>query len=431
MCTEDKLLELLENYEFPDSFINEIMSNYDSIERMYYILSRTRTISGYDSVKNLLKDVCEGIIALTRKREILIDDPICFCEIYDHFNDLYIERVYENGNVVSHDKYGSSHFIIRSWCGIDNTYACERNVVIHWFSCDNLNLISEEDISNSDKKEEIRKESIDSNKTKTEEEVKMAKENVVSINGNGGFEGFDFRKMLPNMETETKVSMSLLGNGVVSKDGAETIYYTKEDGLSSLPFVGMFMSPMVFPCHITKIKEGDMILHNKSVVIVISSSKTKIKVVNPQTEAEYDFVPKKNFFIKEGFVAKVMTFDGIDFDGDNMLPMMMMMGGNNTMQGNMMLPMMMMMSGKDNDMKKMLPMLMMSNGGDQNQMLPMMMMMMQDSDDVSSMLPMMMMAGNQQQQQNPMMMIAMMSMLKKDKKNKSEDVLTKDAADSD
>ena len=122
-------------------------------------------------------------------------------------------------------------------------------------------------------------------------------------------------------------------------------------------------------------------------------------------EAEYDFVPKKNFFIKEGFVAKVMTFDGINFDGDNMLPMMMMMmGGNNTMQGNMMLPMMMMMSGKDNDMKKLLPMLMMM-GGDQNQMLPMMMMM-QDSDDMSSMLPMMMMGGSQQQQQNPMMMLA-------------------------
>ena len=179
------------------------------------------------------------------------------------------------------------------------------------------------------------------------------------------------------------------------------------------------MSPMVFPCHITKIKEGDMILHNKNVVILINSSKTKIKVVNPQTEAEYDFVPKKNFFIKEGFVAKVMTFDGINFDGDNMLPMMMMMGGNNTMQGNMMLPMMMMMSGKDNDMKKLLPMLMMM-GGDQNQMLPMMMMM-QDADDMSSMLPMMMMmGGSQQQQQSPMMMLAMMSMLNKDKKNKAE-----------
>ena len=53
------------------------------------------------------------------------------------------------------------------------------------------------------------------------------------------------------------------------------------------------------------------------------------------------------------------------------------------------------------------------------------------TDDVSSMLPMMMMAGNQQQQQNPMMMLAMMSMLKKDKKNKSEDGLTKGAADVD
>ena len=269
-------------------------------------------------------------------------------------------------------------------------------------------------------------DTIENKTNKNEEEIKMENENVMMSNGFS--EGFDFRKMLPNMKTETKVSMSLLGNGVVSKDGTETIYYTKEDGLSSFPFVGMVMSPMVFPCHITKIKEGDMILHNKSVVIVISSSKTKIKVVNPQTEAEYDFVPKKNFFIKEGFVAKVMTFDGIDFDGDNMLPMMMMMGGNNTMQGNMMLPMMMMMSGKDNDMKKLLPMLMM--GGDQNQMLPMMMMM-QDSDDISSMLPMMMMAGNQQQQQNPMMMLAMMSMLKKDNKNKTEDASTKDAINVD
>ena len=416
MCTEDKLLELLADYEFPDSFINEIISNYNSIERMYYILSRTRTISDYYSVKNLLEDVCEGIIALTRKGEILIDDPIYFCKTYDHFNDLYIKKVYENGDIVSNNKYGSLHFIIRGWEGTDNTYACENDGTIHWFNYNDLSLISKERMSNSAKKEE---KAVDSSKTKTEEEIKMVKENAVSINGNRGFEGFDFRKMLPNMETEAKVSMSLLGNGVVSKDGTETIYYTKEDGLSSLPFVGMVMSPMVFPCHITKIKEGDMILHNKNVVIVINSSKTKIKVVNPQTEAEYDFVPKKNFFIKEGFVAKVMTFDGINFDGDNMLPMMMMMGGNNTMQGNMMLPMMMMMSGKDNDMEKLLPMLMMM-GGDQNQMLPMMMMM-QDSDDMSSMLPMMMMiGGSHQQQQNPMMMLAMMSMLNKDKKNKAE-----------
>lgn len=408
---ECRLLNLLTDYEFPDSFINETMRNYDSIERMHYILSKAETISGYDSVKKLLEDVDNNLITLTRKGEILFSDPTYFCEEYDHFNGLYIERIYKNGNTVGHHKYGSSHFIVKSWCGADNTYACDHDGVIHWFNCDDLYLIHQVSTDNIE----------ETNSNKTEGEIKMVNGNVGARNVNGGFEGFDFRKMLPNMETEAKVSMSLLGNGVVSKDGTETIYYTKEAGLSSFPFVGMVMPPMIFPCHITKIKEGDMILHNKNIVIVINSSKTKIKVVNPQTEAEYDFVPKRNFFIKEGYVAKVMTFDGIDFDEDNMLPMMMMMGGNNTMQGNMMLPMMMLMSGKDNDMKKLLPMLMMM-GGDQNQMQPMMMMMMQDSDDMSSMLPMMMMmmGGNQQQQQNPMMMLAMMSILKKDKKNKAE-----------
>ena len=87
--------------------------------------------------------------------------------------------MYENGDIFSNNKYGSLHFIIRGWEGAVNTYACEHDGTIHWFNYNDLSLISKERMSNSDKKEE---QSIDSNKTKTEEEIKMGKENAVSRN---------------------------------------------------------------------------------------------------------------------------------------------------------------------------------------------------------------------------------------------------------
>jgi hypothetical protein len=141
------------------------------------------------------------------------------------------------------------------------------------------------------------------------------------------------------------------------------------------------------PATIDQIDIGDVILNNDRVLFVKDvNNDGNIVAIDPQTNDIITHSPRKNVFGIQ-FYTRVTSLMNFGQDGGGMNPMMLMMmssGQKDTYRSPSdnkmaeMLPLMMMMQGQNggnNSMQQMLPMMMMSGGsGNMNEMLPFLMM---------------------------------------------------------
>ena len=187
---------------------------------------------------------------------------------------------------------------------------------------------------------------------------------------------FEFGKV-----TDGAIKMSLYGLAFVQENGRLASYDIDSQQLTDVTEAGLDIgNDMIFqvPCAITDIKEGDIIKHNGTYVIVLENydaGASTITAVNPLRGEQVTIIPQRNMF-GFNYVTKVVNF------------MSNMVGKVNADEsnpfGNMMPLMLMSSMGESGDkgdmMKTMMMMSMMGGGsspfGNMGEMNPMMMMLM-------------------------------------------------------
>ena len=208
---------------------------------------------------------------------------------------------------------------------------------------------------------------------------KYTKEEEKNMNVNSMFKNmnFEFGKVKDNT-----IAYSIKGMAVGTNVGTAQESYKTYDGdvvdVTGLVFKDIPLYKM--PVAIKDITEDDMVIHQKKPVIVeVINDDGTLLVVDVASASEITIFPVKNIFGFNFYTKIVNPFSPImggatpDNPFGNMLLLMMLSEGED---GNDMLPMLMMMNGGMANMNSILPFLMMSDSkGDMKDMALMMMLM--------------------------------------------------------
>lgn len=232
--------------------------------------------------------------------------------------------------------------------------------------------IQECNVSAADIKPLYYKGNINDNKIITTEEKSMSKNMFGNMFKNMKFGSFNSEAV--------KYSF----NGIAFKtSGGDYVIYNDDFTFTNVADMIIDMPIFAMPVSREQISVGDVIRHNDTWVIVNEVSKTEIKVAKPWTKEIVTVIPETSVF-GFSFYTKVMNpFDGFDKDANAENPF-----GN-------ILPFLMMQGGESGDSTNTLMMAMMFGGGKIDMSNPMMMyMMMSQNKEIDPMMMMFMMGNN-------------------------------------
>lgn len=163
------------------------------------------------------------------------------------------------------------------------------------------------------------------------------------------------------------VRLSMQGMAVKTPEGRYNVYNAQTGALTDV--TGFFMDDFgdafyAIPVAQKEIKVGDVILHNKIPVIVTQIGSNMISVVDPSRGEELKKVPAKSLFGFDFYSKIINAMEGLMGTASadqpfGMLPMIMMMSGDN--------------GGESDSMMKMFLMTQMMGGANNAQMNPMLM----------------------------------------------------------
>jgi hypothetical protein len=206
-------------------------------------------------------------------------------------------------------------------------------------------------------------------KTENSRKIEKENENMKGLN-------FDFGPC-----TNDGIKMSMYGIAIRNAAG-NYVSYNKQTGdiidVDLLNFDGgQFLFKMPVP--VKDIKVGDVVIHNKKAMFVTTVDKGNVGVVDISAGEIKSIIPTKSMFGFD-FVTKIVSImDAVagapspNEPFGNMLPFLMMQDGK--MDKNMALALMMSQNGGNFATNPMLMYLMMSDGKNSNDMLPLMLMM--------------------------------------------------------
>ena len=217
-------------------------------------------------------------------------------------------------------------------------------------------------------------------KTVKEEKIQNKNERGLNMKTNNFFGNIMGNLQFGRMETD-EIKYSFKGISYKTDNGDYVCYDSSTEELTNVNQMVFDMPIMVMPIPKKDLNIGDVIKHNDKFVIVKKINEKNIEAIKPNEQELVTIIPMKSIFGFD-FYSKVVNFlEGLDTDANQDNPF-----------GKAMLPMLMMGENKDNNMNNILP-LMMMNGGDSsiNSLLPMLMMGGEDTGNTNNMLPLMMM----------------------------------------
>ena len=204
---------------------------------------------------------------------------------------------------------------------------------------------------------------------------------------NKNFMNFKFGKV-----ESDDVRVSMYGIAIKNVDGRYVSWDVKNHSVMDVEIMNMPCGDFLYmmPVAIKDIKSGDVVIHNRVPMFVVEAHASTLKVIDIREGTEKEIYLTKSPF-GFNFATKVISL--IDMTGNqanadnpfgNFLPFMLMSDGK---MNNDMLPMMMLMGGGANGFTNMAsnPMMMyfmMKDGGNMNDMLPLMLMMNQSAAPV-------------------------------------------------
>lgn len=194
----------------------------------------------------------------------------------------------------------------------------------------------------------------------------------------------EIKKMFGNLEfgPVKNISMSHLGIALKNAAGTMVSYDKSNDEIVDVDLVDFNIENMAYaiPCAIKDIKKGDIIRHVNGHPVFVISIENGIHVVDVAAGEKKEILPTKSIF-GFNFVTKIMPL--IDFSAasasddqpfGNMLPLMLLSNNKSSMKD--ILPMMMLMNGgnmSDFDMNNPLVLMALMGGSEGNDFFPMMM----------------------------------------------------------